>query len=116
MAPGAPFIDEALPAPLAQTGPQRVEPCGHDEPDRSPSAARLYLRFELPLECIDHLARIVVAVTARKGASREGIDASGRAPESHGYFPPGMTFCATAISSRARSRSDSARATARPKL
>ena len=63
---------------------------------------------ELAVEGIDHLHAIEITVAAGKGAQRKLI-------QTRHFGPPNM-FWARATSRSARSRSDSARATARPKL
>ena len=98
------LTDPALALPLDESGADRVQTGRKPEGQAGPSRAG----GELAVEGIDHLHAIEITVAAGKGAQRKLI-------QTRHFGPPNM-FCARATSRSARSRSDSARATARPKL
>ena len=97
--------DPALAQPLGHAGADHVEARREGEGHAGPSRSL----GKLTIEGVDHLRGIQIAMPAGKRAKRDPI-------EQRDHLGPPNMFWARAISRSARSRSDSARATARPKL
>ena len=94
--------------------PARFEPCGDDKPQYAPSSCATGVPQVPARTCRSSRPHRPHAGREETPARRARRGRRLRRPG--GHYLPLMIFCATAISSRARSRSDSARATARPKL
>src|SRR5690349_18301358 len=98
-----------MPAALGDAHHHGVYDRGDKKPQRH-HASRALGRGKFVFEHLDHLSRVEIAMPHWERSQRESIE-TGR----H-YFGPPRIFWARATSSSARIRSDSARATARPKL
>jgi hypothetical protein len=119
----------ALPQAFAKAGADGIETGRDGEARRRSGTVLAPPRRQRALERVDHFGGVGLAMTPGEGGQRHGVDPREQADRwtlrrahllahrlaRHVYFPsPDRIFCARAISSSPRRRSDSARATARP--